>query len=98
MVGDLFQSVVCAAKDQVSSNLGNEVVILHVQSGNYYGLNEVGSRIWSLIQKPQAVAAIRKVLLAEYDVQLSQLDNDLNTVLQQLLSKGLIEVCDEAVA
>ena len=54
------RSVVVAAADQVSCDLGGEAAILDLKSGIYYGLDPVGTRIWSLIQQPKAVRDIRE--------------------------------------
>jgi phosphoribosylformylglycinamidine (FGAM) synthase PurS component len=89
---------VVAIKDQVSSSLAEEAVILDLKSGKYYGLNPVGASIWSLIQQPITVAQIKAALLAEYEVDAETCEQDLQTLLQDLLSNGLIEVSDEAVA
>ena len=51
--------VVVAAEDQISRDLDGEAVILNMKSGVYCGLNEVGARIWQLIQKPMSVTHIR---------------------------------------
>jgi hypothetical protein len=91
-------SVVSAVKDQISSSLGNEEVILHFGSGTYYGLDEVGTRIWSLLREPQPVSQIRDVLLAEYEVEPEQCEQDLLTLLQKLAEEHLIEVNHAATA
>jgi hypothetical protein len=86
------ESIVVAAKDQVSSDLGGEVVILNVKSGIYYGLDPAGARVWNLIQKPQSVAEVREALLREYDVEPSRFETDLMALLEKLLAEGLVEV------
>lgn len=88
-------SSVAAAKEQVSSDLAGEAVILSLKSGIYYGLNEVGARIWNLIQKPRTVNEIREAILAEYEVEPEQCDRELVALLQQLETEGLIEVKNE---
>ena len=88
-------SVVVAAQDQVSSDLGEEVVILHLKNGVYYGLDEVGARIWDLIQEPRAVNEIRDLLLDEYDVEAERCESDLLALLEELVAEGLVEVGDE---
>ncbi len=47
-----LSSIVEATNEQVSSEVANESVILHLKSGPYYGLNEVGNSIWKLVQQP----------------------------------------------
>ena len=92
----LLSSVVTAAKDQVSTDLGGEVVILSLESGQYYGLNDVGSRIWELTQEPRSVAAIRDTILGEYEIDAEPCERDLLALLNDLSNAGLIQVEDPA--
>ena len=85
-------STIIAIKEQVSSNLGEESVILDPSSGSYYGLNDVGSLIWTLIQEPKKVSEIREAILNEYEVTPEECDRDLVELLEDLQSSGLIEV------
>ena len=89
-----ISSVVVAAKDQVSSDLGEEVVILDLKNGVYYGLDAVGARIWNLIQEPKAVNEIRDVLLDEYEVEPEHCERDLLTLLEKLVAENLVEARD----
>jgi len=87
-------SSVVAAKDQVSSDLGGEVAILHLEAGVYYGLDAVGARIWSLIQEPKTIGEIRDILVSEYEVGADRCESDVIALLQELADEGLIEVRD----
>jgi hypothetical protein len=89
-------STVVAAKDQVSSDLGGEVAILDLKAGMYYGLDEVGARIWELIQEPRAVREVHNMLLSQYDVERERCERDLLSLLQQLADEGLVEVRNES--
>lgn len=89
-------SIVVAAKEQVSSKLDEETVILNTKSGVYYGLDSIGTSIWNLIDQPKNIGEIRDYLLSEYDVEPSECDRDLLEILQELRTVGLIEVRDEA--
>lgn len=81
-----------AAKQQASSYLPDEVIILNLQSGIYYGLNQVGARFWELIQTPTSLAEVRSSLLEDYDVTVEECDRDLQTMVQKLADAGLITV------
>jgi len=89
-------STVVAAKDQVSSDLGGEVAILDLKAGMYYGLDEVGARIWELIQEPRAVREVHNMLLSQYDVERERCERDLLSLIQQLADEGLVEVRNES--
>jgi hypothetical protein len=86
------QSVVVAAKDQVSCDLAGEAAILNIKSGVYYGLDPVGARIWNLMQEPRKVSEIQNAITEEYDVEPEQCSRDLAGLLEKLLAEGLIEV------
>jgi hypothetical protein len=85
-------SVVVATTDQVSSDLAGETILLSMQSAMYFGLDEVGSRIWSLVREPIAVGDIRDAIASEYEVERDQCETDVLSFLRELAAKGLIEV------
>ncbi len=85
-------SIVVAAKNQISSDLQGREVILNIKSGVYYGLDGVGTRIWNLLQQPRTVKEIRDMLLDHYDVNTQRAEVDLMALLQKLSDAGLIEV------
>jgi hypothetical protein len=92
------RSIVVAAEDQVSSDLGREVAILDLKAGVYYGLDTVGARIWNLIQEPRMVSEVRDILLEEYEVKPERCEHDLLVLFKRLRAEGLIEVRDEPSA
>jgi hypothetical protein len=89
-------SIVVATKDQVSSDLGGETVLLSMQSAMYYGLDEVGTRIWELLGQPIRVSDICDAIEREYDVERERCEADVLGLLRELAAKGLIEVTDGA--
>jgi hypothetical protein len=91
-------SIVVAASNQISSDLGGEAVVLNLQSGVYHGLNEVGARIWNLIQQPKSVLDVKQRLLSEYEVEPEVCTLDLLELLHNLEVAGLIEVSNETTA
>ena len=89
-------SIVVAAKGQVSTDLGGEAVILGLESGTYFSLNDSGSIVWNLIQKPRPVAELRDAILDEYDVESDVCERDLLALLGHLFDEGLIIVNADA--
>lgn len=85
--------ITAAGEDEVVvCDLDGEMALLHMKRGVYHGLNEVGSRIWQLLEHPQSVAAIRDAILQEYNVDPAQCERDVIVVLQQMQNAELIEV------
>lgn len=88
------QTVVVANKDHLSCNLADEAVVLHLASGAYFGLNEVASAVWTLLQTPHTVAEIEAAVLSRYEVEPEQCASDLARLLQDLARAGLVEISD----
>src|SRR3954465_5350710 len=73
-------------------DLDGEAVLLETGSGRYYGLDEVGTRMWSLLQIHGETGAVCRALLAEYDVPEDRLRADLEKFVETLAARGLLEV------
>lgn len=78
--------------DVLHQQLGEETVLLHLGTENYYGLDEVGSRVWQLLREHRTVDPIVAALLREYEVDEPTLRNDLERLLDELADLGLIHV------
>ena len=87
-----LDSVVSPVQEQVSCELSDEVVILNMRNGEYFGLNPVGARIWELLQSQVSVQEILDRLLEEYpDVDRETCTEDLLGLLDDLAAAELIE-------
>jgi hypothetical protein len=87
-----LDAVVSAVREQVSSDLGDEVAILGLRHNVYYSLDGVGKRVWELVQSPRPVSEILDALLARYAVDPVRCREDLLRLLQQMQDEGLIEI------
>jgi len=79
-------------EDVIFRVIEGEAVLLNLASGQYYSLDNVGTRMWELLLKHGSVMPAVDELLAEYDVDEDQLRADLDRLLTQLADKGLLEM------
>lgn len=79
------------AKHVVSTMHGARTVLLDSRSGRYYGLDEVGSRIWNLAEEGFAASSIAEQLAQEYDAPAQKLERDVRDFIAQLKSSRLLE-------
>ena len=79
----------------VSTQTGDELVLLSFKTDTYYGLNPVGLRIWELLGEGASVNTLCATLGAEYDVSEEVLRRDILTVMSDLDAQSLI-VAQEA--
>jgi hypothetical protein len=90
-------TTVMASTDQVSCDLAGEAAILNLKNSVYYGLDTVGARVWTLVQEPITVGAVRDAMVREYDVEPERCERDLIDLLQKLAAEGLIAINTAAV-
>lgn len=83
---------VTLSTEALFQEIGGEGVILNLTSASYFGLDEVGTRLWQLLQDNPSLHAAVETLLVEYDVGVEQLEQDILQLLSQLSEAGLARV------
>ena len=91
-MGITFEMRVSVPEDVLIRELDGESVILNLKSERYFGLDQVGTRMWEVLSTSETIAAAYQTLLSEYDVIPDQLETDLYNLLEQLVQHGLINV------
>jgi Coenzyme PQQ synthesis protein D (PqqD) len=89
-----FDSQLHCAPDVLSRNLDGDTVLLDLESGTYFGLDAVGTRIWELVGQNQPLSTILEIILDEYDVDEQRARTDLLELLDALMAKGLIRATE----
>jgi hypothetical protein len=67
-----------------------ETVLLNLDNEEYYGLDDVGTRLWELIEKGTTFAEAVDAMLGEYDVERGVLERDLTALTVDLQKNGLL--------
>ncbi len=80
------------SSDVLSQEVNGETVLLDLEGESYFGLNEVGTRIWQLLLAKVSLAEALETLTDEYDVGREQLEADLTELLAKLMKAKLIRV------
>ena len=80
------------SKDVLTQELAGETVLLDLASENYFGLDEVGTRVWQLLKKGEEGAVLIDTLLCEYEVEREVLEKDISDLLERLSEAGLVEI------
>ena len=77
--------------------IDGEAVIVLPESGQVNVLNEVGSRIWELIDGTHSVGEITEIIVAEYDVTAEQAERDVDEFIQELVEDKMLVLSDKKV-
>ncbi|GAA0540594.1 hypothetical protein GCM10008994_14600 [Halorubrum ejinorense] len=67
-------------------------MILHQDIGKYYGLNEVATFVWELLEEPRSVEELCRTVAENYDVEYSHCRSDVEDLLVDLAEKDLVRL------
>jgi len=79
--------------DLVHADVDGEAVMMSISRSSYFGLNEVGTRIWGLLAAPASIEQICKCLLEEYEVDEVDCRLQVEAFLGELLRQGIVRPC-----
>ena len=74
----------------LTSKVGDETVLLNLQTGMYYSLDPVGTRFIELLQRTSRLDEVHHALLEQFDVSNAKLEADLLKLSQDMLTRGLL--------
>ena len=72
----------------LAATVGDELVMMSADSRVYLGLNEVGARVWAIIETPSALADICATLAREFETTPEACRPDVETFLNDLVARG----------
>jgi hypothetical protein len=90
-----FDQRLIIPSDVLISNVSGESVILNLNSERYFGLDEVGTRMLSVLTTSNSIQTAYEMLLQEYDVEDGLLRQDLIDLIDRLVEQGLLEIARE---
>ena len=83
---------IALADNTMWRNLDGEAVLLQLDAGTYFGLNEVGTEALTLIEPGTTFGELRATLLQRFEVDEPTLRADLIELLTDMAARGLIEL------
>ena len=87
-----FSSRVRSADNVLIRELEGESVLLNLDSESYFGLDDVATRMWSVLTTSESIQDSWEVLVGEYDVSRERLREDLAALVKELKENGLVEI------
>ena len=75
----------------VHETIDGEVILIQLETGNYYSLGGSGSRIWALLQDGVPSGGIAERLRASYDAPAGQVEEAVERLTAELVAEGLLE-------
>ena len=87
---NLYERTLKPNPDIVFTVVDDEAILLEQNTGKYYSLNHVGTRMWALLAEENRLDKAYDQLLLEFEVEESQLKQDLEKLVTQLIENGLL--------
>ncbi len=85
-------TTVVRSDDFLASTVDNELVMISLEKGNYYALDDIGSRVWELLAAPVIVADLCAQLQPQFSVTPEQCEADVLGFLADLQEEGMVQV------
>ncbi len=85
-------TVICQIEEIVASDIDGETVMMSIENGKYYGLDDIGSHIWKLIEKPVKVSDLIDMLPERFDVDRETCERDVLKFLNELNEDRIVQV------
>jgi Coenzyme PQQ synthesis protein D (PqqD) len=81
-----------AATDVIQQSTANATVLLHLKSGKYYALDDIGIDIWNLCDGNKTLAEIISQIATDYDAPVDTIEKDVSDLLEDLAREQLIVI------
>jgi hypothetical protein len=89
-VTDIFSKSLRPSGQAIASRVGDETVLLHLETGAYYGLDAIGTRIWELLTAGIEPIAICQRIAEEYDARPEEIRDDIRRLLEELEANRIL--------
>lgn len=76
----------------VAAEMDGETVMINIDTGKYYGIDPIGSKIWGYLAAPKTLAELVDALVAEYDVDRDHCKADVTEFLTYMSGEGLVKL------
>lgn len=87
-----LESRVVRTGEAITASVDDELVMMDVEAGTYYGLNSVAAAIWKLLSTPTTVHELCTALSQSFEVPSEQCTAEVLEFLEHLQAKGLVQV------
>jgi Coenzyme PQQ synthesis protein D (PqqD) len=92
MIMITLTTVLERTNDQIDAAVGDELVMLDLDKGTYFVLDDVAAAIWRKLETPVSGSQVCADLQAEYDVPREQCEADVLAFLQKLDARGMVRI------
>lgn len=87
-------ALVTRNEELMSAAVDRDIVFLNRATDSYVALDEIGRRIWELLERPRRIAELVDLLCGEFDGSPVAIGTDVRSFLGELEAEGIVSVDD----
>jgi Coenzyme PQQ synthesis protein D (PqqD) len=92
-MADIVDSTIISRSPSVlTAEVDGEVVMMSIQQGQYFGLDDIGSDIWKRIEPPCSFAALVDGLTVDYDADRATILADVHGLLLRMAEQDVVRL------
>jgi len=76
----------------LANQVGNEVVMMDMEKGKYFGVNKTGSYIWQLLEQPATLGALCERLVTDFGISMEQCTAEVKAFVEQMQKENIIAI------
>lgn len=85
-------TVISRSPSVLAAEVDSEIVMMSIEHGRYFGLDDIGSDIWKRIEQPCSFAALIEALRADYDADRDTIAKDVTALLTQMAEQDVVRL------
>jgi hypothetical protein len=85
-------TIISRSPSVLTAEVDGEVVMMSIEQGRYFGLDDIGSDIWRRIDPPCSFAVLIDGLAADYDADRATISNDVQSLLGRMAEQDVVRL------
>lgn len=85
-------TVISRNPSMLTAEVDGEIVMMSIEQGRYFGLDDIGSDIWNRIDPPCSFAALIDRLVADYEADRSTIAADVQVLLGRMAAEDVVKL------
>ena len=87
-----LSTIVKQSPKQVNTDLDGDTIIMNIDNGVYFSLDDISTKIWDLISEPNSISQVCEKLIKTYDVSMEQCEKQVIAFFNDLSKEGLLSI------
>ncbi len=88
------ETVISRSESLISNSLGEDVVMMDIEEGAYYGLEAVAASIWKHTETPISVGSLCELLMKEYKISNDRCLQEVTKFLGDMVDRKMVQISD----